>query len=110
MSTMYFKVKFSGKMEKCSWMTKHPDSKRDALRIKKDCADTQTKSQYAKTCSNCTGGCVDDERHTFVLPNVGKTVNCSFITKNNKRTAIRMKKFCPEQGAACPKSCGYCPA
>jgi len=108
-ATYEFKVEFSGRMEKCSWITKNNLAKKDAARTKKFCADTQTKFQCAKTCSNCRG-CVDDERHTFVLPNVGKTVNCNYITKNIKRTATRKTKFCPLQGHACPKSCGYCQA
>mmetsp|Transcript_10036 Transcript_10036/g.14631 ORF Transcript_10036/g.14631 Transcript_10036/m.14631 type:complete len:247 (-) Transcript_10036:365-1105(-) len=107
-ATYTFKT-FSGKMEKCSWMTKNPNATKDAARILKYCADAQTKFQCAKTCSNCRG-CADDEGHTFVLPNVGKTVNCSYITKNFKRTATRRKNLCPLQGQACPKSCGYCPA
>lgn len=104
-----FKVKFSGKMEKCSWMSKHPNAKRDAKRINKNCADIQTKFQCAKTCSNCRSlPCVDDPRYMFDLPEVGKSVNCKYITKNYKKTAKRKEKLCPLTGAFCPKSCGYC--
>jgi len=108
-ATYEFKVEFSGKMEKCSWITKNNLAKKDAARTKKFCADTQTKFQCAKTCSNCRG-CADTSGYTFVLPNVENTVSCSYITKNIKRTATRKKNLCPLQGHACPKSCGYCPA
>ncbi len=106
-ATFEFEIEFSGKMEKCSWMTKN--RKNYAARIQKYCADTEIKFQCAKTCSNCRG-CDDDESHTFILPYNGKPVNCSYITKNINKTAIRQRKFCPAQGDACPKSCGYCPA
>ena len=110
-ATYTFKVAFSGKMEKCSWMTKNPSATKDAARILKYCADAQTKFQCAKTCDTCkVPPCVDNATHTFVLPNVGKTVKCEYITKNIKKVATRQASLCPSQGASCPKSCGNCSA
>ena len=110
-ATYTFKVAYSGKMEKCSWMTKNPSPTKDAARILKYCADAQTKFQCAKTCDTCkVPPCVDNATHTFVLPNVGKTVKCEYITKNIKKVATRQASLCPSQGASCPKSCGNCSA
>lgn len=110
-ATYTFKVEFSGNMEKCSWLTKNADAKKDAARILKYCADTQTKFQCAKTCDTCkVPPCVDSATHTFVLPDAGNTVDCSYISKNIKKLATRQTKLCPAQGASCPKACGYCQA
>ena len=94
----------------CAWLTKN--SAREETRKSKYCYRHEVKTLCPFTCDFCE--CVDDSTYSFTLVKAGKTVDCSWLTKNDSKMEQRIANYCTEEfdGGllldACTKSCGKC--
>ena len=98
-------------VEGCDWLTKN--SARDEIRKNNYCYRHEVKTLCPFTCDFCEE-CVDDSTYSFTLVKTGKTVDCSWLTKNKSKMDQRIANYCTEdfdEGQlldACTKSCGKC--
>ena len=59
-----------------------------------------------------TPACFDDVTSTFELFNIMEEVECTWLTKNEKKTNVRKNKYCviEEVKSLCQSTCGECTA
>ena len=59
-----------------------------------------------------TPACFDDVTSTFKLFNIMEEVECTWLTKNEKKTNVRKNKYCviEEVKSLCQSTCGECTA
>ena len=94
----------------CAWLTKN--SAKEKTRKSNYCYRHEVKTLCPFTCDFCE--CVDDSTYSFTLVKAGKTVDCSWLTKNDSKMEQRIANYCTEEfdGGllldACTKSCGKC--
>lgn len=67
-------------------------------------------SPTASPSATANDNSCDDGTGTFTVVNTGSIVTCDWLTKNEKRTVQRIKKYCGlnEIKLLCPSSCNFC--